>query len=69
MNVEVSETSSCVLGYHIYKHIWDAVISEELRCERESLIQTEAIDMQSPLKDGIITGHLPHKYHEPVPFS
>ena len=36
---------------------------------KESLIQTEAIGMQSPLRDGIITGHLPGKYHEPVPFS
>ena len=36
---------------------------------KESLIQTEAIDMQSPLRDGIITGHLPRKYDEPVPYS
>ena len=26
---------------------------------KENLIQTEAIDMQSPLRDGIITGNLP----------
>ena len=36
---------------------------------KESLIQTEVIDAQSPLRDGIITGHLPHKYYKPVPFS
>ena len=30
---------------------------------KESPIQTEAIDMQSPL--GLITSHLPHKDHEP----
>ena len=36
---------------------------------KESLIQTEAIDMQSRLRDGIITGHLLHKYHKPVPYS
>ena len=57
--MEDSETSSCVPGYHIYKHIWDAVIGEfigeEVRCK---LIQTEVIDMQSPLRDGIITGNL-----------
>ena len=35
---------------------------------KESLIQTEAIDMQSSLRDGIITGNLPHKYHKPVPY-
>ena len=33
--MEVSETSSCVPGYHIYKDVWDAVIGKELRCERE----------------------------------
>ena len=31
-------------------------------------MQTEAIDMQSLLKVEIITGHLPRKYHELVPF-
>ena len=31
---------------------------------KESLIQTEAIGMQSLL--GLITSHLPCKYHEPV---
>ena len=36
---------------------------------KESLIQTEAIDMLSPLRDGIITGNLLHKYYEPVPIS
>ena len=31
---------------------------------KESPIQKEAFGMQSPL--GLITGHLLHKYHEPV---
>ena len=68
MNTEVSETSSCVPGYHIYKDVWDADV-------KESLIRTNrtAIDMQSllslPLRDGIIIGNLPRKYHAPVPYS
>ena len=33
------------------------------------LIQTEVIDMQSPLRDGIITSNLLRKYHVPVPYS
>ena len=33
--MEVCERNNCVHGYHIYKDIWDAVIGEELRCERE----------------------------------
>ena len=36
---------------------------------KESLIQTEVIVMQSPLRDRIITGNLLRKYHEPVPIS
>ena len=35
--MEVSETSSRVPNYHIYKHVWDA--------GTESLIQTKAIDI------------------------
>ena len=31
----VSETSSCVPGYHNYKDVWDAVIGKELQSERE----------------------------------
>ena len=33
--MEVCERNSCVHGYHIYKDIWDAIIGEELQCERE----------------------------------
>ena len=35
VNMEVSEVNSYVPGYYIFKQVWDAVISEELRCERE----------------------------------
>ena len=45
-NMEVCERSSCVHSYHIYKDIWDAIIGEELRCEREPNT-TEVIGMQS----------------------
>ena len=61
---------NCVSGYRNYKDIWDAVISWYRTPDmKESLIQTEVIDMQSPLRDGIITGNLLCKYHEPVPYS
>ena len=37
--MKVSERS-CVPGYHIYKDVWNAVIDEELQCEKPgSLIQ------------------------------
>ena len=65
VNMEVCERSSCVHGYHIYKDIWDVVIGEELQCERESDTNRNngyAVTVR------IITSHLPHKCHEPVPF-
>ena len=33
--MEVCERNSFVHGYHFYKDIWDAIIGEELQCERE----------------------------------
>ena len=33
--MEICERSSYMCGYHIYKDVWDAVIGEEFRCERE----------------------------------
>ena len=42
--MEACERHSCVNGYHIYKNVWDAVIGEELQCERE--LDNEIIGMQ-----------------------
>ena len=35
LRMAVCERHSCVRGYHVYKNIWDAVIGEEIQCERE----------------------------------
>ena len=45
-------------GYHIYKTVWDAVIGEELQCEREldNVSDRYAVAVK---KDGTIIGHLP----------
>ena len=43
-----------------------AVIGEGLQCERDP--DTNRSD-QYVVKVRIITGHLPCKYHKPVPFS
>ena len=64
MNTEVSQTSSCVPGYHICKDIGLQLFMKNFDV-KEDLIQTEVIDMQSPLSV-IITGYLPCKYHKPV---
>ena len=60
MNMDVCERSSCVYGHHIYKDIWDAIIGEELQCEREP--DTNRSDRYAVT----VTSNLPHKYHEPV---
>ena len=52
-NMEVCERNSCVFGYHIYKDIWDAVIGEELLCEREPDNRSDRYAVAIK-KDGII---------------
>ena len=63
--MEVSETSMAT----IFVRTFGMQLLVKNSDMKESLIQTEAIDMQSLLKDGIITGHRLCKHHEPVPFS
>ena len=56
--MEVCKRNSCVHGYHIYKNVWDAVIGEELQCERE--LDNESYRYAVAVKkDGTIIGHLP----------
>ena len=56
--MEVCERNSCVRGYHIYKNVWDAVIGEELQCERELANERDRYAVAAR-KDGTIIGHLP----------
>ena len=56
--MEVCERNSCVRGYHIYKNIWDAVIGEELQCERELDNESDRYAV-AVKKDGSNIGHLP----------
>ena len=58
--MEVCERNSCVRGYHMYKDIWNAVIGEELLCEREPDNRSNRYAVAIK-KDGIIIGHLPRK--------
>ena len=58
--MEFCERNSCVCGYHIYKDIWDAVIGEELLCERQPDNRSDCYTV-AVKKDGIIIGHLPRK--------
>ena len=36
MDTTLFSVSSMAQGYHIYKDLWDASISEELYCQREA---------------------------------
>ena len=58
--METFQKESCVRGYHIYRELWDAVVGEELECQRE---RGNATDMYAVavIKDSIIVGHLPRK--------
>ena len=71
VNMKVCAIVVCVATVTIYKDVWDAVIGKELQCEREpdTNSSNRSVCMQSRLRNGIITGHLLHKYHEPVPCS
>ena len=33
--MEEKSKEMCIRGFHVYKNVWDAVIGEELQCERE----------------------------------
>ena len=49
---------------HIYKDIWDAVIGEELQCEREPDNRSDRYAVATK-KDGIIIGHIPRSVSRP----
>ena len=59
-DMETCERNSCVHGYHVYKDIWNAVIGEELVCEREPDNKSDRYAV-AVRKDRIIIGHLPRK--------
>ena len=58
------EKNSCVRGYHIYISIWDAVIGEELPCERETGNERDRYAV-AVIKAGATIGHLPRKVSRP----
>ena len=55
---EEFEISSSVPGYHVYKHIWTAVIGEELPCSREPTNSSDRYAV-GVLKDGAVVRTYP----------
>ena len=49
---------SCVKGYHIYQELWEAVIGEELQCQRERDNPAD-IYAVAVRKGRTVVGHLP----------
>ena len=55
--------TSCVRGYHRYKHLWTPVVGQKYNCKREpsNRYDTYAIAVHH---DGNIVGHVPRDYSE-----
>ena len=54
------EKQLCIRGYHIYSHIWTAVVGEELNCQRETTSPSDRYAV-AVVRSGQVIGHLPLK--------
>ena len=55
------ERVCCIRGYHVYRHIWEAHVGENLVCERQPNNERGRYAV-SVKQDGTIIGHLPRKF-------
>ena len=51
----------CISGFHVYKDVWDAVVGEELECERERRNNYDRYAV-AVKRNGDVVGHLPRKF-------
>ena len=51
----------CIRGFHVYKNVWDAVIGEELQCEREGQNTNDRYAV-AVKRNNVIVGQLPRKF-------
>ena len=51
----------CIRGFHVYKDVWDAVVGEELECERERRNNYDRYAV-AVKRNGDVVGHLPRKF-------
>jgi len=59
-NMVTFERNCCMRGYHLYQHIWDAVVREHLNCEREPRNSNDRYAV-AVVEDEIVVGHLLRK--------
>ena len=59
MALSLFAIDSMVRGYHVYKDVWNAMLDEELPCERE-MDNTADRFAVAVKKDAVVVGH----FHE-----
>ena len=55
--------TSCVRGYHRYKHLWTPVVGQKYNCKREPSNRYDIYAI-AVHHDGNIVGHVPRDYSE-----
>ena len=58
--METLEMEMCVRGFHVYRIMWEAVVSEELECRRERGNQVDRSAV-AVAKEDMVVGHIPQK--------
>ena len=59
--MEEKSKEMCIRGFHVYKNVWDAVIGEELQCEREGQNTNDRYAV-AVKRNNVIVGQLPRKF-------
>ena len=54
------EVEAMIRGYHQYKEIWNAVLGEQLQCQRET-DNSHDIFAVAVVRSGVVVGHVPRK--------
>ena len=60
MELESFTNEAMIRGYYVYKDIWEAVLDEEVPCQKElgNLADPFAVAV---IRDGVVVGHVPKK--------
>ena len=56
-HMEAFGRDCCIRGYHVYKEIWQAVIGEELECDREPDNSCDRYSEESPRQLELLLVH------------
>ena len=61
-SISITEFSftSVILGYHVYKNIWNAIVGDQLPCTRETSNRHDPFAV-AVVKDDAMVGHIPRK--------